>query len=86
MRKFHVYDLYMDDNHNCFKVTVPAESKKAAIDYATGNGDVIAVKPCPLQDIDIECLADTLRRCAWGQKEIDVITRTLVAVGLDRTK
>ena len=27
---------------------------------------------------------DTLRRSGWGQMEIDVITRTLAAVGLER--
>lgn len=84
MKKLHVYDLYIDDNRNCFKVTIPAESKKAAIAYAAGNGEIVAVKDCPLQDIDLDCLAETLRRNAWGQTEIDVITRTLQAAGLDR--
>lgn len=58
--------------------------KAAAKEYVAGNGDVIAVKDAPLQSIDTGCLADTLRRSGWGQMEIDVITRTLATVGLER--
>ncbi len=84
MKKFHVYEVYMDDGREVFKVTVPAETQAAAKKYVSGNGDVIAVKDSPLQDIHTGCLADTLRRNGWGQMEIDVITRTLAAVGLER--
>ena len=45
---------------------------------------MISVKDAPLQDIDTGCLADTLRRDGWGQMEIDVITRALATVGLER--
>lgn len=76
MKKLHVYTVYMDDG-DAFKVTVARK-------YVAGNGDVIAVKDAPLQDIDTGCLADTLRRSGWGQMEIDVITRTLATVGLER--
>ena len=55
MKKLHVYTVYMDDG-DTFKVTVPAESEAAARKYVAGNGDVIAVKDAPLQDIDIGCL------------------------------
>lgn len=84
MRRMNVYDLYMDDRHSTFKVTVPAFSKKDAKEYVQGNGDVVAVKPSELQDIDLNCLADTLKRSGWGQQEIDVITRALAQIGLER--
>ena len=84
MRRMNVYDLYMDDGHSTFKVTVPAFSKKDAKEYVQGNGDVVAVKPSELQDIDLNCLADTLKRSGWGQKEVDVITRALAQIGLER--
>lgn len=84
MKKFHVYDLYLDDGESVLKVTIPAENKSAAKQYVAGNGEVVAVKDCDLQDINLDCLASTLRRDGWGRKEIDVITRTLQAVGLDR--
>ena len=53
MKKLHVYTVYMDDG-DAFKVTVPAESEAAAREYVAGNGDVIAVKDAPLQDIDTD--------------------------------
>ena len=83
MKKMHVYTVYMDDG-DVYKVTIPAVSEAAAKEYVAGNGDVIAIKDAPIQDIDTGCLADTLRRGGWGQMEIDVITRTLAAVGLER--
>lgn len=84
MKKLRVYDVYLDDGQNAFKVTVPAESKADAKRYVEGNGDIVAVKDCPLQDINLDYLATTLARGGWGQMEIDVITRTLARVGLDR--
>lgn len=84
MRRMNVYDLYMDDRHSTFKVTVPAFSKKDAKEYVQGNGDVVAVKPSELQDIDLNCLADTLKRSGWGQQEIDIIVRALAQIGLER--
>lgn len=84
MRRMNVYDLYMDDGHSTFKVTVPAFSKKDAKEYVQGNGDVVEVKPSELQDIDLNCLADTLKRSGWGQQEIDIIVRALAQIGLER--
>jgi hypothetical protein len=83
-KKMTVYTVYMDDGRDCFKVTVPAFSKEDAIKYVEGNGEVIAVKENDLQNIDISCLADTLANNNWGQMEMDVITRALTMVGLDR--
>ena len=84
MKKMKVYDVYMDDGRDVLKVKVPAISKTEAIKYCAGNGEVVAVKDSDLQDINIECLANTLSRNAWGQAEIDVITRCLIQCGLDR--
>lgn len=84
MKKMNIYNLYMDDGHSTFKVTVPAFSKKDAKEYVQGNGDVVAVKPSELQDIDLNCLADTLKRAQWGQQEIDAIVRALAQCGLAR--
>ena len=84
MKQFTVYTVYMDDNDDCYKVTVPAENAADAIQYLDGHGEVIAVKEAPLQNIDLECLAETLTRACWGQMEIDVITRTLEMCGLQR--
>ena len=84
MKKLNVYSVYLDDRKDVFRVTVPAASKKDAAEYVRGNGDVVAIKPADLQDIDLDALADTLKRAQWGQMEIDIITRALAACGLDR--
>lgn len=85
MKKFDIYEVYMDDGHDCFKVTVPAQSKQAAIDYVDGNGEVIHVRKSEvLQDIDTECLSNTLSRNGWGDMEIAVITRLIGICGLSR--
>lgn len=60
MKKLNVYSVYLDDGKDVFRVTVPAASKKDAAEYVRGNGDVVAIKPADLQDIDLDVLADTL--------------------------
>ena len=43
----------MDDGYDCFKVTVPAQTKQGAIDYVNGNGEIIAIRESEsLKDID----------------------------------
>lgn len=83
--KMTVYTVYMDDGMDCFKVTVPAFSKEDAIKYVSGNGEVIAIRENDLvQDIDLSRLSDTLANNGWELTEINVITRALRTVGLDR--
>lgn len=84
MKKLHVHDVYCDDGVSCIKVTIPAESKKSAAEYVRGNGDVVAIKESDLQDINCDCLTDTLRRDGWGKKEISLITNLLYMAGLER--
>lgn len=84
MKKMTVYSVYLDDGEDAFRVVVPATSKKEAAAYVAGNGEIVAINPAPLQNIDLDCLANTLKRSGWGQMEIDIITRTLAACGLER--
>lgn len=85
MKKFTVYNVYLDDGDNVYKIVVPAESEAEAIKYCEGNGEIIAVKKNDLvQDIDTALLADYLRNGGWGKTEVDIITRTLAMCGLDR--
>lgn len=84
MKQLHVYEVYLDDGQGCFKATIPAASKKQAIEYCAGNGEIVAVRDSDLQDIDLDCLASTLKSNGWGQKEIDVICRCLNFCGLAR--
>lgn len=84
MKKLTVYNVYLEDSANVYRVTVPAENKKAAEKYVEGNGDIVTVKEAELQDIDLHYLACNLRANGWGQMEIDVITRALRYCGLER--
>ena len=86
MKNFSVYDIYYDDGQNVGKIVLPAYSEKQAKEYVKGNGEVVAIrKKNPLvQDIDINCLRSTLLKDGWGAIEIEVITRALEMLGLDR--
>ena len=85
MKKFTVYNVYLDDGDNVYKIVVPAENEKEAAKYCEGNGEIVAVKKNDfVQDIDTAFLADYLRRGGWGKTEVDVITRTLAKCGLER--
>ena len=77
MKQMHVYEVYLDDGRNVLKEVIPATSKKEAVAYCEGNGEAVAVRDCDLQDIDLQCLADTLESNGWGKQEIAVITRCL---------
>lgn len=84
MKQFEVYTVYVDDGDDCYKVTVPAENETAAMQYLDGNGEVIAVKKAPVQDINLEHLEDTLKKAGWGRMAIDIIIRALYMCGLKR--
>ena len=85
MKQFKIYEVYMDDGRDCFKVTVPAQTKQGAIDYVNGNGEIIAIRESEsLKDIDVDCLTDTLLKTGWGRSEIDVITSLISICGLRR--
>ena len=87
MKSLSVYDVYIDDGMNCSKIIVPAESETKAREYVKGNGEVVAIRKDPIaQDIDTDCLAQTLKDNGWGQVEISIIVRALEYVGLDRFK
>ncbi len=60
------------------------ELKKAYKAAAMKNHPDKGGDTATMQAINAGCLADTLRRGGWGQMEIDVITRTIAAVGLER--
>lgn len=68
----------IDDGRNCFKLAIPAEDEASARKYATGNGEIIAVKDVTGEyPISLDCVSDALKVCGFGQTEIDLILRTL---------
>ena len=85
MKKFTVYNVYLDDGDNVYKIVVPAENEEEAAKYCKGNGEIIAVRKNPdVQKINASDLADCLRKNGYGKPIIDVITRTLAMCGLER--
>lgn len=44
MVKMKIFNVYIDDGQNVFKIRVPAFDEKQAIDYCNGNGGVVAVR------------------------------------------
>lgn len=38
MKKFTVYNVYLDDGDNVYKIVVPAENEEEAAKYCEGNG------------------------------------------------
>ena len=85
MKYLNVYNAYLDDGHDVYKIIVPAENKKDAASYVSGNGEIIAIKEDVELAIHTDQLINDLNRCGWGQAEIDLIVRTLARNGVDYT-
>lgn len=80
MKKFMVY---LEDRNNVYKVAVPAKSKKAAIEYVRGNGEVIAVTDVTGDyTISIEKVGQALHAAGFGETEMDFITRCLLTCNI----
>ena len=83
MKKWTVYSVITEDMTQAYKMLIPAPDAKTAKEYAQGNGDLVSCKETDWT-IDVGYLADCLARNHYGQAEIDIITRVLYQVGLDR--
>lgn len=72
------YFVYIDDGRYVYKLAVPAKNEKAAADYVTGNGDIIAIKDVTKDyPISAEAVAVALQNANFSSKEIDFIVRCL---------
>ncbi len=75
--------VYMDDGHDVFKLAIPAEDENRALEYANGNGNVIAVRDVTEDfPIDLGKVVDALRAARFGLDEIDFIQRCLLFNGI----
>ena len=74
----------MNDGHDCFKATVPAQTEEQAAEYVKGNGEIIAIKKADLQDIDCDTLRSTLLNAGYDQQETHTISRLIEVCGLMR--
>lgn len=72
------YMVYLDDGENLFKVAVPADSKKDALRYVEGNGEVIKVREVDEEyKIKADKVSAALLKAGFNQVEVDFIVRTL---------
>lgn len=74
------FKVYADDGEHVYKFDIPAESEKKALEYANGNGEIVAVKPgerTAENPISLLQITRALKAASFGQMEIDLITRAL---------
>lgn len=80
--RLKIYDVYLDDSVNVFKVTVPAVDEATAIDYVRGNGIVISVKEDSDYRVDMHKLSCVLAE-HYDMRDRLIIQRIISVVGLD---
>lgn len=75
MKKFLVY---IDDDFDVYKLGISAENATEAVDFAKGNGEIVAVKDVSkLYPISLEKVSEALKNYNFGKIEIDFILRAL---------
>lgn len=80
MRK---YVVYMDDGRNVFKVSVPAISEEDAIDFVSGNGEVVAVKDVTSDYTISTCdVHQALENAGFPEDKCDWICRALSRIDM----
>lgn len=84
MNNMKVYRVYLEDptTEECFKTIIPAFSEELAMEYALGNGEVVAIKETTDYPISDSKLTDTLKSAGYGKAETQIITRALFQLGL----
>lgn len=76
-KKMRIYRIYLDDGENCYKLHIPAYSKKEAELYCQGNGEIINSTDVTSDfPISMGSLHDALKT-KFGQTEIDIIMRAI---------
>lgn len=66
-----------DDGSEIYRVHVPAFSEEEAIDYVSGNGEVIVVRDMGKGFIDVDKVVKALVASGFGTTECNVISRIL---------
>lgn len=80
MKKFKIYEVITEDYNDTYKFYIPAENKKDAENYVSGNGEIVRTKESELygvNSISLDKVIDALQRYGFGQAEQDIISRIL---------
>ena len=81
MKAWKIYKITMEDRDSVFNLVIPAPSKQAAIDYVSGNGEIILIREDDYP-ISKEKVANALLSYGFGKAETDIVTRALNQIGL----
>ena len=80
MRK---YMVYLEDRDNVYRLAIPANDQQDAIEWARGNGDLVAVKDVTeAYPISYDRVADALRSYGFAPTEVDFLVRALDRIGM----
>ena len=83
MKTFKKYLVTVMCNGTTVVVAIPAHSKKAAAEFLKGNGEVLSVVDVTDKfPIGVDKVGDALAMAQFGQIEMDLVTRALLAVGI----
>ncbi len=69
MNNMKVYKVYLEDTatEDCFKTIIPVFSEELAMEYAHGNGEVVAIKETTDYPISDAKLYNTLKTPDMGR-------------------
>lgn len=76
--KLNKYFVYVDDEHEVYKLCVPAESEKVAREWCNGSGEVVAIKDVTEEyPIDAGKVRRALSDAGFIDHEVDWMVRAL---------
>lgn len=85
VKKLKKFMVYVDDGSACYKVPVPAYTKKDAENYLRGNGEIIKtieVTDEYLGEGSLDQVYAALNDAGFGEIERDLIIRALDFTGI----
>lgn len=81
--KLRKYFVFIDDDDNAIKLAVPAKNEKDARNFASGNGEIIAVKDVTESyEISSTKVWEALNSVDFTEQQRDFIYRTLYLTGI----
>lgn len=83
MKQMHIFYAYIDDGECTFKVPVPAYTAKEAREYASGNGEIVAIKEDKKTIIDGGAVYSALKNAGFDRYTAEIVMRLVSLCGLE---
>lgn len=83
MKQMHIFYAYIDDGECTFKVPVPAYTAKEAREYASGNGEIVAIKEDKKTIIDGGAVYSAMTGAGYDRYTAEIVMRLVQMAGLD---